>query len=97
MTDFPGSEHDVTISHGLFIDEKLRGRGIAQVLMKRRIEIAREMNKSLLTCIVNDDNQPEIHILEKFGWTCVHRFFSQCSCHTLRMYVRDPNSQNGMI
>jgi len=96
LTEFAGSEGDIVISHDAYVDNSLRLKGIGQKLHKKRINEARDLNKSLMICTVNEENLVQIHILEKFGWKLVHSFVSECSCHRIRIYVRAPWESTGM-
>lgn len=57
------------ISHGVVIDEACRGKGYGTADNKLREEAARAAGVTLILATVRDDNAPEIHILEKLGWS----------------------------
>lgn len=96
LTEFPGSEGDIIISHDSEVHESMRGKGLGQKLHRQRIRLASDLNKSLMICTVNAQNKTQIHILEKFGWKMIHTFISECSCNRINVYVRSPWDGTGM-
>ena len=63
----PGNRR-ILISHGVRIDEGLRGKGLGRKLLKLREEIAREAGVNLLLATVRDDNEIEQHLLITEEW-----------------------------
>lgn len=96
LTDFPGSESDITISHGAYIHVDLRGKGFGKQLHRERIFKAREENKSYMLAVVNEDNIVQKSIMDKFGWTKLDSFISECTCHRLVLYGRSPWVNKGL-
>ncbi|HRP36181.1 MAG TPA: GNAT family N-acetyltransferase [Candidatus Dojkabacteria bacterium] len=96
LTDFPGSESDITISHGAYVHEDLRGKGFGKKLHRERIFKARADGKAYMLAVVNEDNAIQINIMNKFGWTKLETFVSECTCHRLALWGRSPYLNKGL-
>lgn len=85
------SPHDsgIIFSHGSFIKEKFRGKGLGNIEHEKRINIAREMGYSCIVATVISNNEIEKHILQKHGWQVVHRFFNPKVKYMIEIWIKD--------
>lgn len=67
LCPLPGNDRFIT-SAWASVNERYQGKGLGQELHRLRIEIARRGDASAMLCTVHQDNQAQIHILQKFGW-----------------------------
>ncbi len=73
LSDLPGNA-EVGVSHGTYIHELHRGRGIGQQQHADRLAEATKLGYLALVCTVNSSNLAEKHILSKNGWKSVWTF-----------------------
>lgn len=89
----PGSGEVMHIFNS-YINHNERGRGLGDQYHKERLNhfIADEKT-TLLTCIVNMSNEPQVKILRKNGWKFVHEFkglYSENLCLCVRDVAQVP-------
>jgi len=64
--------------------------GIAQEMMRLKEALAKEFGFSCLLATVNmTDNPAEVHILEKFGWSCVSSFKNSRTDHKVGIFTKN--------
>jgi GNAT superfamily N-acetyltransferase len=63
----------IGVSHGVWINDKYRGKGIGKQQHKQRLDLLRQDGcYTHLLCTVNNHNVPEVKILSAFGWVRVY-------------------------
>ena len=67
LSFFEGNRR-MMISHGVYLPESERGKGIGKKLLQLREQIASEAGVNLLMATVRNDNPIEIHLLENAQW-----------------------------
>lgn len=91
-TDFPGGEGDchsgVVVSHGAFIYEGERGKGLGQLAHEARLERFRREGFNYALCTVARSNDAQLHILKKNGWV---RLASTASDNGTPIYLMGKN------
>lgn len=78
----------VAVFHSVF-NPGVRGEGRGKLAHDARIDQARYLGYNTALCTVNMDNSIQLHILEKAGWKCVHKFNSIKTNHTVGIFVKD--------
>ena len=64
---FPAYKY--TFEHSIYVHKDHRGRGYAEVLMKRLVEIATQRDVHVLVGVIDVDNHASIALHEKLGFT----------------------------
>lgn len=73
-TAVPGTAEVMHI-HDAVVDEPHRGKGLGAKYHEERLEwFEHDDSITLLTCIVNADNEPQLHILKTHGWERIKKF-----------------------
>lgn len=73
LSIFPDS-YDTMISHDLYLREEIRNLGIGPILKELKYEIMKLNEERLnhILCVVNKQNDVELHMMEKFGWKQIY-------------------------
>ncbi len=76
--------YEIAESFSVWITNANRGNGLGQQQHLDRLEIARAAGLKALVATVDNENEPQIHILYKNGWTKLH----PVSSHT-HLWIKD--------
>jgi RimJ/RimL family protein N-acetyltransferase len=87
LNPFPGC-NQIVVSNHAFIYKHFRGRGHGSTQHRERLEKARELGYNMIMCTVKDDNESEIHILKKNGWTQESGFVSYETGNSLHIWTK---------
>jgi GNAT superfamily N-acetyltransferase len=80
----------IAVSTRTFVKDGHRGEGIAQEMMPLKETLAREFGYSSIMATVNMTGNPaEVHILEKFGWTCVNKFTNSRTKNEVGVFTKN--------
>lgn len=78
------------ISTKTFVNIGYGKMGIAQEMMPLKEAIAKEFGYSSMMATVNMTGNPaEVHILEKFGWSCVNSFVNSRTKNTVGIFTKN--------
>lgn len=73
------------LSTSTFVYAGFREKGIATFMMKLKIFLCKKFNIKMLLATVNNENNAEKHILEKFGWKEVSIYGADYSLYVLEV------------
>jgi len=79
----------VCVFHHSNVNDKMRGMGIGTMLHVVRLNAAKRSGFALAQCTTLNNNEPQIKILENFGWCKNHQFFNPKTENTILMWSRN--------
>lgn len=85
LTPLPGCSQ-VVVSHGAFMLQEHRSKGLALPEHLLALEKAKELNYDYALCTVREDNTPQHKVLEKAGWKLFDTFKSSYTGGIVRLY-----------
>ena len=88
LSSFPGC-CGILVSHASNIIKEYRGFGLGDYFHKERLQLAKDMGYSCVTCTTISSNEAEIKILQNNGWKKVHEFKNSRTGNTVHMWVKD--------
>lgn len=88
LNSFPGCNQLVVSSHS-FVEMDERGKGRGTLAATDRINLARELGYDYALATVNQDNEPQLRIMEKLGWTKLAEFENRTTGHVIGIYGKD--------
>ena len=71
----------IQILYDLYVEEKNRKQGVAEALMRRASEYAREVGAERIDLLTAKTNKPGQHLYEKLGYTIVNEEFNAYSLY----------------
>ncbi len=87
FTTLPGCSQ-VVVSHGVFIYEECRGKGLSVYGAKERIHSAQEHGYDAMVCTVDMTNEPQLKTLAKTGWIKACEFKSRKTGHLVGIFTK---------
>lgn len=87
FTTLPGCSQ-VVVSHGVFIYEEYRGKGMSKGAAIERIHAAEEHGYDAMVCTVDMSNEPQLKTLTKTGWEKACEFKSRKTGHRVGIFTR---------
>lgn len=91
LTQMPGC-CGILISHNVYVGKSFEGKGVNSFLQGIREKIAKENGYTSLMCTTTSENKAEVHILEKYGWSCVDKFVNKRTGNTVLTYTKKVNN-----
>jgi len=87
LNPFPGN-NQIVVSNHAFIHKTYRGQGHGKEQHLQRLRKARELGYNYILCTVNKENEAELHILEKYGWTMLEITYNSETEHDVTLWGR---------
>ena len=80
----------ILVSTDTWVKDNYQKMGVAQEMMKLKEALAKEFGFSCLLATVNMTGNPaEVHILEKFGWSCVSSFKNSRTTNKVGIFTKN--------
>jgi len=94
LTPLPGCECAVLVSHGAWVADDHRGKGLGTALLQIRTEAIKQAGYALALATVRSDNQVERKLLYKAGWRRARSFTPYPHLdHTVQLWILRPESE----
>jgi hypothetical protein len=78
----------IVVSTETYVLDIYNRKGFGQYMLRLKEYIAGLTGYSMLMATVVSTNEPEIHILEKFGWACVSTVLNRRTDNTVLVYTK---------
>lgn len=80
----------IVVSTDTWVIKEYQGQKLAQEMLMLKEALAKVYGYSCMMATVNITGNPaEVHILEKFGWTCVNRFVNSRTKNTVGIFTKN--------
>lgn len=90
ITSLPGCA-DVAVITAASVDPAQRGKGLGTAYNAERIRIARQFGYEAVMCTANLQNDRQMAVLKKNGWTLCHKYYSKRTSHWIGIFIRTTN------
>jgi GNAT superfamily N-acetyltransferase len=76
LNQLPGNAQIIVSNHSC-IYEQHRGKGLGQVLSEEKLDLMQELGFDYSIATVRANNEPQMRIMEKNGWTQLDSFYNR--------------------